>query len=529
MPDPCGAIRKKAADLNERVADLKEQISGATGSVLHTLAGQLTLALNQSASTSRDLARCEAANPPVGTPPVLTPPVVTPPVVVPPKEDPDACLSARIKTVFLEETVADLREQIVGATGSVLHGLAGRLTQALNKLADAQRELAACEKRYAGWAILLCHWSDDTSTLTNRQFFEDLFTSSGAGSLNMTDYFTDSSHGKVDLDGTEVFGWFDIGFDRSAYVGNAVPKAKQLDRSRLLERAKSVAREDGVDLSRFFGVVVCFNTQTDLFGGAAGACCDLLSFQPSVLGQEMCHVYGLDHSRRDGSTVDYEDRWDTMSTWGSTFRAAHARWTQVGPGLNAWNMRSMGWLNEKRVWHSSLSPTHAIVELRPLHRRELPGFLAAELPGRGSGQVLLVEFRDVDRWDAGIPGPAVLVHRFNGHNSYIMQDRAGSDSLTRGSVLQYGDPKVLTKAFGRIEVLDIDTRNRIARLDVRFHRATGVVAEPPTELVAGDGTEDNATGRAVRRTAFGKAVERAHDELGRSEVLTAPAPEVPRN
>jgi hypothetical protein len=44
-----------------------------------------------------------------------------------------------------KERIADLKDQIHGATGSVLHGLAGQLTQALNQLAREEEALAACE------------------------------------------------------------------------------------------------------------------------------------------------------------------------------------------------------------------------------------------------------------------------------------------------------------------------------------------------------------------------------------------------
>lgn len=518
MSDPCVAIRKKAAEIEERVAELRGDIVGATGSVLHALAGQLNLALHQLTRARQELASCEASAPP----PVVVPPVVVPPVVVPPTEAPDRCLPIRMTIAMLEQSVADLRDEIAGATGSVLHGLAGQLVQALNRLASARGELAACEHSFAGWAILLCHWSDDSSEPRDRQFFNDLFTSSGAGSLNMTDYFTDCSHGKVDLDGTEVFGWFDMGVPRSAYVGNADPGPNQLDRNGMMNQAKAVARGQGVDVSRFFGVVVCFNTKTDLFGGTAGACCDLLSFEPSVLGQEMGHVYGLDHSRRDGSSDDYKDRWDTMSTWGSTHRAEHPRWTAVGPGLNALNMRSQGWLDEKRVWRSSRLVFDQVVELRPLHRRELPGFLGAQLPGPGANQPLFVEFRDVDRWDAGIPEPTVLVHRFEGNHSYIMHDAAGSDSLTKGNVLLYGEQNSQTRAFGRVEVLDIDVKNRTARVGLHHRAAVGIVVEPPSSLIAG-------TGDAVRRNALKTVVGWAQGELEKANELTSPAPKLARD
>jgi hypothetical protein len=69
-----------------------------------------------------------------------------------------------------------------------------------------------------------------------------------------------------------------------------------------------------------------------------------------------------------------------MST-ANAYSASHDEFDSVGPGLNAWNMRSQGWLDESRVWRGSGTSFDSTIELRPLHRRELPGLLAAELPG----------------------------------------------------------------------------------------------------------------------------------------------------
>ena len=45
--DPCAKIRNEVRALNVKVADLRGQMEGATGSVLHGLAGKLNLALKQ--------------------------------------------------------------------------------------------------------------------------------------------------------------------------------------------------------------------------------------------------------------------------------------------------------------------------------------------------------------------------------------------------------------------------------------------------------------------------------------------------
>jgi hypothetical protein len=59
---------------------------------------------------------------------------------------PNQCVEIRGRVVKSEENIADLKAQIIGATGTLLHGLAGRLTGALNQLAREKEALAECEK-----------------------------------------------------------------------------------------------------------------------------------------------------------------------------------------------------------------------------------------------------------------------------------------------------------------------------------------------------------------------------------------------
>ncbi len=69
----------------------------------------------------------------------------------------------------------------------------------------------------------------------------------------------------------------------------------------------------------------------------------------------------------------------------------------IGPGLNAANMQALGWLDESRLWNQPGERFSEEIVLRPLHRLDLEGWLAAQLDD------LLVEFRVPDEWDAGIP------------------------------------------------------------------------------------------------------------------------------
>jgi hypothetical protein len=59
------------------------------------------------------------------------------------------------------------------------------------------------------WAILLTRFNDDKAEPYRRERSAEIFTASGSGKWNMVDYFRDVSHGKLDLTGSKVFGWYD--------------------------------------------------------------------------------------------------------------------------------------------------------------------------------------------------------------------------------------------------------------------------------------------------------------------------------
>jgi|GEM_PF-2385207 len=292
------------------------------------------------------------------------------------------------------------------------------------------------------WLVIVIRFKDDPPVLALKRLPDGtridllahhrrLFTKAGTGTMNMVDYFLDSSHGKIDVSDSEVVGVYTIPYKRADYIGNVAPQTGKINRGGVLDAGRAAASAHKIDLTSYSGVVVCGYTPLDLCGwvGGMAALCDLNSLSPDLLGQEMGHGYGSDHSGLDGSTAEYGDPWDTMSTW-SPYSAANADYARIGPGLNACNMRRRGWLNEDRVVViSRLAPVTRDVVLGPLHDR---GLQAAALDAAG----FLVEFRMKDRWDAGIPRSCVLVHRVEGNRSYLMAAKDGANDLVVGSVFE---------------------------------------------------------------------------------------------
>jgi hypothetical protein len=396
------------------------------------------------------------------------------------------------------------------------------------------------------WAVILCKFNDDNSEPFSKQYYNDLFTVNDTGSVwNMIRYFKDYSHGTLDLTGTKVFGWYQLNKSVQDY-NNLLGAA----RAALIQWARAAATADGVDLSPFFSVVACTNLWQDIGAVSSGVVSQGSATQiPRLLGHEMGHVYGLQHSRIDGSSDDYMDPWDIMSA-ANDYSAADAEFSLIGPGLNAANMRSRGWLDETRVWKdSSGHDVDETIILRPLDRRDLSGFLAAETPCSD----YLVEFRLREGWDGAIPRPAILVHRFDDGHSYLMPGNFGNSDLIAGD--SFGDPEPalpvdIFSKFERVDVLSIDAGTRQATVRIRCHtpppRLSGLAIDPMALILSGAayliwveqhhpneppavGVEaalramapqerEAAMSKARMMAAYAKAVEVAIEKIGKSNL-----------
>jgi hypothetical protein len=66
---------------------------------------------------------------------------------------PDPCAALKQKVTEIEEDIADLKADEVGATGSLLHGIAGRILTRRHDLVQANQQLHACEAAHQKAAI----------------------------------------------------------------------------------------------------------------------------------------------------------------------------------------------------------------------------------------------------------------------------------------------------------------------------------------------------------------------------------------
>ena len=176
---------------------------------------------------------------------------------------------------------------------------------------------------------------------------------------------------------------------------------------------------------------------------------------------------------------DYQDPWDTMSTWSACYIAAHDRWTEVGPGSTRPTCAAAAG-STRPASGGRLRELRRGIDLRPLHRRDLPGLLAAELPGPSGAGSVLVELRVPERWDAAIPEATVLVHRFEDNHLPDLRHRRRtriSSRATRSVRPTDADQRAAWGASGRVEVLSISAEAQ-RRASAMHHRPAPVGARP---------------------------------------------------
>ena len=359
------------------------------------------------------------------------------------------------------------------------------------------------------WAVLLLRLKDQSAAPFTKAFAERYFTNAGVGTGNMVDYFREISHGNADIGGSEVHGWFDLEHsmgelnqyttEQQAVFDGWTQAQRDADpgfmnrqrRQKIVAWGEEVAAAKAIDLTPFVATLLIYSDNVDYFGRPGRTVVNFNRADPTMfsvdltgVAHEMGHGFGFPHSRRDGAADEYGDFWDIMSAYSvSSVTGANLppgvdpEYRRVGPGLNAASMDQMGWLDPARVWQGG----GGSVTLRPLHRLDLPGYVAARIGSH------YAEFRTQERWDSGLAGAAVFFHHVGPHPSdgrlcsYLAPGRspAGAtvQALRVGDVWQKGSELDIYSDFLKITVTRIDATLREADLDVYLRPARHVPME----------------------------------------------------
>jgi hypothetical protein len=304
------------------------------------------------------------------------------------------------------------------------------------------------------WFVLLCGYQDAPTFpalpggLKPVAFFQQLFTSAGAGAGGMYDYMRDISYGTLDIGSSEVDGVYVEPINSATDNGGS---ASQLQNC---VNASGIATTGHKVLS-----ASTVQNGTQNIGVGSGVKVDTCGMFPGVLGQEVLHSYGVWHAfntNRDGtlpscggSPGEYCDPWDVMSAK-SSYMYSNSRFPGCGtgfgnpgsgPNVNMAYKDVSGWIPNARKWavNSGSGNQSSPVTIASSGHPEANGALMAKINLPTPGTFFAVEYRTRDGWDQAIPRPAVFVHYYdNSQNpfpiakSWLQWDAAGNEDMQPG-------------------------------------------------------------------------------------------------
>lgn len=274
------------------------------------------------------------------------------------------------------------------------------------------------------WSIILCKFKDVTTTPNTPAFYNQMFTSAGAGLGGLDDYFRDQSNGRVRLTGSEVKGWYTMPYT----------KATQSTKTRWqrIQDCTATAKSNGYTIPTGNRIVAVTNDSQD--AGAAGG---QVLLSPGALdvgfaAHEMLHGYGLGHSWSNDPSYqnaswsgkgEYDDPWDEMSAM-AHYGWTTARYGTAAVGLNGFHLDKLGWLPKNRVvTHGANGVSTASYTLASLETQSTAGSLMIRVPFDPGdlNHYYTVEYRRKTGWSRGIPGDTVLFHEVKGGTPYLLR------------------------------------------------------------------------------------------------------------
>lgn len=373
------------------------------------------------------------------------------------------------------------------------------------------------------WATILCRFADITDTPHPIEWYEGLMGSAYPG---MDDYWREVSYEQIDLEGSDVFGWYTLPSPRSAYYDGSYIKAVEL-----AEDCTGAADHD-VYFPDYMGVDLHLNDP--LFGASWGGAVYLERDGQTALysatwmadwgsqgvqAHEMGHGFGLPHSSGPYGPT-YDSRWDVMSSWSQgSFDTVYG---PIGEGTIAYHKDRLGWVPSSRIYASG-TIGETTLTLHPLGGA-MPGsgHLFARLGIRGSDRFYTVEARRKEGYDSYLPGEAVIIHevdpvRPDGRPAQVVDADDDGDPNDAGAMWTPGetftDPaagiEVTVVAAGDDGSFVVDIVSPLGLNVDRTGTGTGTIRSSPAGIDCGtDCSEIFDNGAVVTLTAMPTASSR---------------------
>jgi M6 family metalloprotease-like protein len=294
------------------------------------------------------------------------------------------------------------------------------------------------------YAAILCRFKNrSTDTPQQPSYYETLF---GATRPGLDHYWREVSYNKINIAGTQVFGWFNLAKNESDYhvIDPATGQPKINPRTGLpsvdtgkLATDCAAAGDSQVNYANFKGVAVFFNGELDGLarGGSHvytldGATRTLPTIwinrmflddgtpvnevHQMVVAHEMGHSFGLPHSSgpyNTGNVVDdtYDSQYDVMSAGGEC-DPFDADYLCLGVHTIAAHKAHLGWIPSNRIYSAPVG--QAAPTLSRIAQPGSTGYLMAKIPIHGTTtQYYTVELRMPNGYDVQTPREGVFIHK----------------------------------------------------------------------------------------------------------------------
>lgn len=296
------------------------------------------------------------------------------------------------------------------------------------------------------WAVLLCKFANRPNPVHNIQFYKDLISGQGLGSL--ADYWNTMSYGKLDMSQPTFYGWETLPFneDQSFYQfnrGAKIEACKAVIRASFVTQAYSLFGFPGFahdnyissENSKFafhngFMAIIGGNAADAGSAGNGNVLFDDNALRMTYMAHEAGHGLGLDHSfdtnpdpwdsGSDSRPGAYGNSHDIMSaeTFGgqpAMFNGANSG--SAGPSLNALTREQLGWLPPQRIATYSHRPGETWgfqIDIAALNAPEVPRSLLLKINAIDHPNLpnveYAVEYRPRVGWDAGASADSVVIH-----------------------------------------------------------------------------------------------------------------------